>query len=93
MTLDEFQQLDVGDQVMVHYARHGNQLLSGAVVSQARFAMPMGIHVGVKLIETGETVYPPCERVHRFPLGSTGACRFCATFKQARRSRSRSRSR
>jgi hypothetical protein len=90
MTLDEFQRLEVGDQVMVHYARRGDQLLPGAVISQGRFAMPMGIHVGVKLIDTGETVYPPCERVHRFPLASTGACRFCATFNEARRSRSRS---
>jgi len=91
MTLDEFQQLEVGDQVMVHYARRGDQLLSGAVVSQGRFAVPIGLHVGVKLIDTGETVYPPCDRVHRLPLDSTGACRFCTTPSQVRRSRSASR--
>jgi hypothetical protein len=90
MTLDEFQRLQVGDHVMVHYTRLGDQLFPGAVVSQGRFAVPVGVHVGIKL-ERGETVYPPCERVHRSPLDSTQMCRFCATLGQAGRAGSLSR--
>jgi len=91
MTLDEFQQLAVGDQVMVHYARRGDLLLSGAVVSQGRFAVPMGVHVGIKLLDTGETVYPPCGRVHRVPRVPSESCRFCAPPNQPRRLRSTAR--
>lgn len=88
MTLDEFQRLEVGDQVVVHYARRGDQLLSGAVVSQGRFAVPTGSHVGIRLLSTGETVYPPCERVHRFPQSPAESCRFCAAPRKARQPRS-----
>jgi hypothetical protein len=42
MTLDEFQRLEVGDQVMVHYARRGDQLLWVTVVSQGLFALRRG---------------------------------------------------
>jgi hypothetical protein len=77
MTLDEFQRLQVGDPVMVHYARRGDQLLAGTVISQGRFAVPIGVHVGVKLLATGETVYPPCGRVHRSPMAAAESCRFC----------------
>jgi hypothetical protein len=91
MTLEEFQRLQVGDQVMVHYARRGDQLLSGTVISQGRFAVPMGVHVSIKLPGTGETVYPPCERVHHVPLSSKEPCRFCAATTRAKQLRSPSR--
>ena len=89
MTLDDFQRLQVGDRVMVHFAQRGDQLLAGAVMSQGRFAIPPGMHVGIKLLKSGQTVYPPCDRVHRFPLEATGACRFCTTPSQAKPAHSR----
>lgn len=80
MTLDEFQTLQVGDQVLVHDARSGYQLRAGTVISQGRFAAHRpGVHVGITILATGATVYPPWERVHRFRLDSTELCRFCRT--------------
>lgn len=82
MTQDEFQTLHVGDQVLVHDLGSNYQLRQGVVVSQGRFeAGRLGVHIGSENLQTGAIVYPPWERVHRFPLDPSEPCQFCETYK------------